>query len=229
MSRLVSGVLRSCLIAVPCAGTAAGDGVTPTWAHPSNAKPAILLALAAAPAVTRAAEEPVPEREPAALALPRPATVYQPSPPATAPPSPPATEPSKNAVFIELLGNSLIFSANYERRLDRAYILRVGTGFVPPVFDTDPWVLTPAATFGRLFGDCNLELAAGGVAWAHVRSGDAPGLFATGVVGYRYQPPGSGLVMRVAFTPFVRIRNPTGEELLNTFWPGGGASIGYGW
>jgi hypothetical protein len=178
-----------------------------------SAKVAAYLTLAATPATAGAAEQP----------LPSPAAVYQ--------PSPPPTEPAKNAVYIELLGNSVIFSANYERRLAGAYLLRVGTGSVPPVFKTDPWVLTPAATFGRLFGDGNhhLELAAGGVAWAHVGRGDSPGLFATGVVGYRYQPPGQGIVMRVAFTPFVRIQNPSGEEVLGTFWPGGGASIGYGW
>jgi hypothetical protein len=174
------------------------------------AKLSVLLAVASAPGAARADE-------------PQPSTVYQ--------PQRPATEPAKNACYFELLGTSLVFSANYERRFDRAYVLRVGTGFVPPVFDTDPAVLTPAATFGRVFGDGthHLELAAGGLAWAHLRGGDSPGLFATGVIGYRYQPPGAGVVVRVAFTPSVRLRNPTGEELLHTFWPGGGASIGYAW
>jgi hypothetical protein len=205
-----------------------------------TAKVAVLLALAAAPTAARAADGVAPaelESDPAARWLPRAATVYQPPPPAPAPPpSPPATEPAKNAVFIELLGTSIIMSANYERRFDRAYVLRVGSGFMPPVWESDPWVLTPAATFGRLFGDYNhhLELAAGGLAWVRVRRSDAPGLFApglfaSGVVGYRYQPLGTGIVMRLAFTPTVRFRNPSGEDLLQTVWPGGGASIGYGW
>src|SRR5204862_2366151 len=152
---------------------------------------AVFLALTAAPFGARAGQEAAPEQDPAALRLPQPATADQPPPAVPRPPAPPATEPAKNALYFELVGTCIVYRFNYERRLARAWPLRVGTGLLPPVWPTDPFVLTPAATLGRLLGGGNhqLELAAGAVAWARVRRHDSAGIFATAVIGYRYQPP----------------------------------------
>jgi hypothetical protein len=139
------------------------------------------------------------------------------------------TAPAENAVYFELLGIGVLGTFNYERRLGGVWPVRVGVGILPPVFGSDPVAILPSVMAGRLFGPGrhHLEVAAGAEGWVNLRA-DRRGLLAVGTIGYRYQPPGSSAVFRVAFTPLVALRSPGGQQL-DRFTPTGGVSVGYAW
>lgn len=126
------------------------------------------------------------------------------------PPAPAA----RNAVHAELGGPGLLYTVSYERFVLPELSVRAGfslfgfreggTGDTLGVF-TLP--LTAQYLVGR--GSHHLELGLGlitGVLWSDLNSFDRTERFgliaATATVGYRYQPPAGGLVLRVALTPF---------------------------
>jgi hypothetical protein len=135
--------------------------------------------------------------------------------------------PAANAVYFEVVGTCVLDSLNYERRFAADWPLRVGVGVIPPIFRGDSVIVTSAVTMGRLFGTGNnhLEIAVGAMGW-YERSSMA--VHAAGVVGYRYQPPGSGVVFRLAFTPLVTVRNRPGSTT-TPFAPLVGLSVGEAW
>ncbi len=121
-------------------------------------------------------------------------------------------EPEKNVVYFELLGTCVFGSINYERRLGRAWPLRIGVGYLPETFLLSQ-TLMPTVTVGRLFGSGKhlLEVAAGSVLWVFL-NGETPGVYATATVGYRYQP-GSQLFFRIGAAPLVRVGNSSRSDL----------------
>jgi hypothetical protein len=143
-----------------------------------------------------------------------------------------------NAVFVELLGNGLVYSINYERFLCRWPIgLRAGASFFTyKVSDAKGSGNLTLATFpfvaSYYVGSTShkLQLGLGATVIYLAASTDATGtkyegpgaglgLAATAVVGYRYVPMGRGITFGAGFTPLVR---PS-----KGFLPWGGVDVGY--
>ena len=129
---------------------------------------------------------------------------------------------ARNAVYVEALGNGLVYSLNYEREVAPRWWLRLGAG----------WVGSGGAfpvTASYLAGTAphHLEIGAGPLLVVWPDFGDEAGdlgstggtsLLGTGTVGYRYQPQEGGLMFRIGATPVFSL-----EGLL--VWAG--VSLGY--
>lgn len=134
---------------------------------------------------------------------------------AAPPDEPPVPAPvARNAVYAELGGPGLLYTVNYERFLLPRLSVRAGCslfGFRESgTGDTLGIFTLPLTTQVLLGGGAHhLELGLGlltGVMWSALNSHDRTGHFgliaATATIGYRYQPPAGGLLLRVALTPF---------------------------
>jgi hypothetical protein len=139
----------------------------------------------------------------ASLPLARPAAAQEVQPPL-----------ARNAVYVELLGNALLYSVNYDRLFTPNVAGRVGLMFVAA--EDDDGDSGTAAIFplmgSYLWGDGNSHFETGiGLAVATAsfdvdeididESGGGTGVYGTGVLGYRYQRPGGGFLFRVGLTP----------------------------
>lgn len=140
---------------------------------------------------------------------------------------------AKNAMYLELLGNGLLYSINYDRAFTDSLTGRIGFSYfslsassgsssAKATFMTFP-VMANYLVGG---GNHNLELGLGALilyAGAEVgsdgatASGEGVGVAGTGTVGYRYQPMDGGFVFRVGFTPVFTE---------NGFFGWGGLSLG---
>ena len=129
---------------------------------------------------------------------------------------------ARHAAYGEILGNALLFSANYERRFTERLAGRVGLSVLPfedEDGDTDTVLVVPlmlnAITHPR--ANHHFEtgiglLIAGGERLEFTGLGDegdetfstAAG---TATIGYRYQRPGGGFIFRVGLTPVFDSRN----------------------
>lgn len=133
---------------------------------------------------------------------------------------------ARNAAYVELAGNALLYSLNYERRLGGALTGRVGLmAYGDTEGDAGLGALLVPVMAGYLVGPGphHLEVGAGVLLAALGLAIDDAGGVGTGValtatLGYRYQRPAGGLVLRAGLTPVVS----TEAGLL---WAG--ASIGY--
>jgi hypothetical protein len=137
---------------------------------------------------------------------------------------------ARNSLYLELLGSGGVYSINYERlfsvRTDRAYGFRIGPGFN---------LNGPTSLVGELFtiigagnhhGDFGL-----GFRGLYGRDSEGPYftsrrayLSAVPRVSYRYQKPTGGLMLRVGFTPFIKISEASDTR---AFLPWFGVSTGY--
>ena len=138
--------------------------------------------------------------------------------------------PTANVVFVEVLGNCLLGSLNYERTIEQTVLVRVGAGVFPDVriSGSDGVVIEQVATVGTLVGSGrhSAELAIGATL-GEPTNGGRWGAFATAVVGYRYRSD-AGNVFRAGATPLVRLRS-WGEGELSRFVPLFGLSFGQSW
>lgn len=125
-----------------------------------------------------------------------------------------------NTVFLELGGNALFYSLNYERVLPSDVALRAGFGYMSVSATSgtaggNASVLTIPLTFSYLGvggGSAKLELGAGATftrfsASASSGFGDEieAGAFVpvgTFIAGLRLAPPGGGFNFKLGFTPF---------------------------
>ncbi len=132
----------------------------------------------------------------------------------------------RHAVYVELIGNGLLYSLNYEYRFNEQWNARVGASLVPvdtrtpPTTpdefiayvdqDLDPAVLMPLL-INRLFGSGRhqLEIGAGALLVFAPENQTLESDFliggrmlVTGVVGYRYQHE-RGFLFRAGLTPAV--------------------------
>lgn len=134
---------------------------------------------------------------------------------AAPPDDPPAPAPfARNAVYAELGGPGLLYTINYERFFLPRLSVRAGFslfGFRESGTGDTLGIFTLPLTAQYLVGSGShhLELGLGlitGVMWSDLNSFDRTEHFgliaATATVGYRYQPPAGGLLLRVALTPF---------------------------
>lgn len=143
-----------------------------------------------------------------------------------------------NTIFLELGGNGLLYSLNYERVLPSDVALRAGFGYIS-VSATGggasanvSWVTIPV-TFSYLGiggGSAKLELGAGaaftrisGASTTSIGDEIEAGVFvplASFIAGLRIAPPGGGFNFKLAFTPFW---HPDTD-----FTPWGGLAFGVG-
>lgn len=99
--------------------------------------------------------------------------------------------PTRNAFFVELFGNALYGSLNYERALAPNLSARVGLGPLGP---------TGTLMLSYLSGTGSHRLETGGGLLLRAGSSNVLG---TATMGYRYQRPTGGPLFRAGFTPLV--------------------------
>ena len=153
---------------------------------------------------------------------------------------------SSNSVYLELLGNGLFYSINYDHLFTESFGGRVGAGYISPAWvSTGTFPLMAYYLIGS--GNSKLELGLGAnvilqpenqsfsFASAEDEEFEGTGVLGTATVGYRYQRAEGGIVFRVGLTPF--FGNFVKETLLPSYqyvkedvfrfrlW--GGISVGY--
>lgn len=135
-------------------------------------------------------------------------------------------ERKTSSIYLEIGGNSLVYSLNYERLVSDDLGLRAGLmGFALATGSEGVLALGIPITGSYFIGKGNhrLEVGAGflylsGEIGAGRVSGNVTGVSPTGIIGYRYHPNNGKTLFKVGFTPIY-----IGE----TFLPWGGLSIGY--
>lgn len=135
-------------------------------------------------------------------------------------------EGSKNAFYVELLGNGLIFSANYDVRLINKFGARLGIGYVG---DTGGGggVLTIPAMGNILLGNNGKYFEVGAGITYLSGTGDLFDLDDNSTVlgtlsfMYRRQPVDGGFMWKIGLTPFIA------QGIFIPYW--GGVGIGYCW
>lgn len=125
---------------------------------------------------------------------------------------------SRNAVFVEFLGNAGLYSLNVERKLGDHFSIRLGA-----MHSEDDQVYGSGATnlkaYPLLFnylagsGSSRLEIGFGFLTGEKThQDGDVIGtggfMDLTGTLGYRYQARRSGLLFRAGLTPFYSPERP---------------------
>lgn len=155
---------------------------------------------------------------------------------------------SKNAAYAEFLGNGFAYSLNYERLLlqDNIMSIRARAGISAGFLNIFTGVGLPLElNFAFLEKNGHALECGTGFAWfngkSSYRNKDRELVSSSRYnvcdinlrVGYRYQKPGNGLVLRAGFLPVFAVVSP--PEVRNnsffpfgkTFTPWGGISVGY--
>jgi len=136
----------------------------------------------------------------------------------------------KNQIFLELGGDGIIYSINYERLLTENIALRGGIGITPGMIFIDGTFFGIPLTVSYLIGGGRSKLELGlGVTYFTVEdaaifgipAGDFSFAALTGIVGYRGSSRDRGFVFRIAFTPLYN------SDFNPSFVPTGGISFGY--
>ena len=136
---------------------------------------------------------------------------------------------ASNTFFVELGGNAVVYSLNYERFFTPKLGVRVGGMYLMGDDDAGTEVgigLFPVmATYLLGAGNSHFETGAGiGIATAGVDETDVgedwgdSAVYATATLGYRYQKPEGGVIFRAGFTPIIAS---------GTIVPWAGVSVGY--
>ena len=132
----------------------------------------------------------------------------------------PPLRDAKTCLYWELLGNGHFFSLNIERLLGKGVALRAGWGVTGGLF-------MGVALVGR--GDHLLELGFGPSFGKN--DGNRFNLLTLNfVLGYRYQKPSGGLLLRAGLTPVIfldDIQNNAFTVRRNRLTPKLGVSVGY--
>jgi hypothetical protein len=136
---------------------------------------------------------------------------------------------ANNTFFVELGGNAVAYSLNYERFFTPKIGIRIGGMYLQADDDAGTQVgvgLFPVmATYLLGAGNSHFETGAGiGFATAGVSDSDIGGdwgdsaVYGTATFGYRYQKPEGGVMFRAGFTPVFAD---------GTLLPWVGVSVGY--
>ena len=150
-------------------------------------------------------------------------------------PNPQPMVKAENTLFVELLGNGLFWSVNYERYLSESVTARVGVGYYSVgVSGSGGSASASVTTFPLLVNyilgksSNKFEVGAGVVLLHASASASVPGssdgesgsvLMGTATAGYRYAPYDGGFVFRAGISPIF------GHGF---FLPWPGISFGYG-
>ncbi len=125
-----------------------------------------------------------------------------------------------SCVFVELGGNGVGVSLNYEKLISRRFAVRGGFGFVPFAATTVPIQFTWFNGLERRF-----ELGAG-ITYLPVGSSErnsiakAQSFLLTATIGGRFQPRFGGFMIRYVFTPMYNLTT-------SSFMPFVGISLGH--
>ena len=142
---------------------------------------------------------------------------------------------ARHAVYLELLGSGGVVSLNYEREIADGVLVRAGFGSwtATSLFsDAETKFTTVPVTIAAVRGDRHRVEFGGGVTFGR----RARELFAgrtdnfvslTGLVGYRYEKPGRGLLFRAGVTPFYGFGEEDVAYPEKGFFPSFGVSLGY--
>ncbi|MDT3695997.1 MAG: hypothetical protein ROY99_06350 [Ignavibacterium sp.] len=134
-----------------------------------------------------------------------------------------------NQLYLELGGNGLIYSVNYERFLSDNFTIRGGFGITPGIIFAEGTFIHIPFTISYLIGGVSSKFEAGlgatyfsgtDVEIFGLPAGDQSLIFMTGVIGYRYTSP-AGFAFRIFFTPLYS------KESDPDFIPTGGLSFGF--
>ena len=111
-----------------------------------------------------------------------------------------------NSTYLELGGNGLWYSFNYERNLNHKdyipVIGRIGFSYLGNFSDANTIIIP--VTISLLFGKSNKKLElGGGPTLLHSFSEKITGVGALGIVAFRHQPLKGRIIYRIVFTPFV--------------------------
>jgi hypothetical protein len=137
---------------------------------------------------------------------------------------------SKNAFYVELLGNGLLFSANYDMNFsdEGPWGARFGLGYIGSVdADGDGGIVTVPVLVRTLLGkDGKYFEVGGGITYIGGTADFGNDDFDSSILGtlsfqYRSQPVGGGFMWKIGITPFIA------EGAFIPYWPG--VSIGYSW
>lgn len=135
-----------------------------------------------------------------------------------------------NSIYLELLGNGIIYSVNYDRMFCNNVSGRIGMTYFPALtsfFTTTENIFIMPVTLNYFIGDGNSKLELGaGIVYAQAtlstifsnEEESASGIAETVIIGYRYQQSEGGFLFRIGFTPFFRFDGG--------LYPFGGISIG---
>ncbi|MDH3650441.1 MAG: hypothetical protein OEQ53_12215 [Saprospiraceae bacterium] len=133
---------------------------------------------------------------------------------------------AKNAFYVELLGNGLLFSANYDLRIsqDRKWGARAGIGYIGSI--DDGGVVTIPLMANHLLGKDGkyFEVGAGITylsATADFFDDNVSDIVGTLSFMYRSQPIDSGFMWKIGLTPVLA------SGVFVPWWPG--IAIGYTW
>ncbi len=125
-----------------------------------------------------------------------------------------ATESRKaeNALYVELLGPGLLYSVNYNRAFGDV-AARVGVGYLSSGGGTFLAIPLTISYLGLGSKRHMFELGAGvtiyyvnadsGMFYAGSSGASAATVVATGILGYRFQPPNGGFSLRVGLSPLI--------------------------
>lgn len=141
----------------------------------------------------------------------------------SATPADPAETPTQ-AAYLELLGNGLLVSANYEVIIDGLITARIGGWCYDGADMACPTVAPIMVGYLLGTGSHRIELGAGAlVVWNRPLQGWSVGQTAT--VAWRYQPQRAGLMWKVGWTPIFALGPARNEEA--PIWLG--VASGYTW
>jgi len=110
----------------------------------------------------------------------------------------------KNNLYLEIGGNNVFYSLNYEKEIFRYFNFRVGASIMPiseysnsGKHNNSKLFLTSMANyFIKISGNHNIELGAG-------VSYGLQTIFPSIAIGYRYIPPQEGILFKLTFTPLL--------------------------
>jgi hypothetical protein len=130
------------------------------------------------------------------------------------------------SVQVEIAGNGVFISINYERKFTRGFSARAGVG-------PAPFALFIPISFGKTFfhGNHHPEISMGltyGVydAGRFAETVNRSQLFTSTFFGYRYDNPERRFIFRLGYTPFIRLTELAGE---NRYYPYFGCGLGFKW
>jgi hypothetical protein len=116
-----------------------------------------------------------------------------------------------NSIYVELLGNAVLYSLNFDHKFTDNVSLRVGFAYstfnLPSTSNIESKTIAVPIMVNYLVGrgSHRLETGAGFLPLLNQYddSADSVRLGLTGTVGYRYQRPAGGFVFRIGFTPLL--------------------------
>jgi hypothetical protein len=126
-----------------------------------------------------------------------------------------------NSVYLELGGNGLLGSINYEREIINNFNIRLGLSALPQGGGNSSgldWSFCPLIMFNYLYR-LSKESSSGYALGAGILFEGENQVFPSFLIGYRYSPIGGGITFQIAITPIIDLQHQL------DFW--GGVAIGY--